>query len=264
MNLRSFALYGRVRRRGAARFASSRPSGAPPGERYLSFQEYFGKPGANAARWGKARRRASRRAAGAARLRRRGHRRQGLHERHVRYALDVPPTLVSFALADWKRRNRALAGVQARGGKGRRCSRRSAARTACRKQGSLNRLLRAGVRSSSRPAGCGRPTRRVRAALPKRCSRCVLATGWVFGFPGSCSTEELFQCRVSARSFWNLARGRIPWRAAWRDASRNKRCSGAARRIELDALEAAFDGTLEDIFPTQNRASREGTADGSA
>jgi len=73
-------------------------SGAPPDERYLTFQEYFGKPGANPARWGKPTAAllgalAAQMDLGVAAIGGKDSMSGSFESR------DVPPTLVSFAVA---------------------------------------------------------------------------------------------------------------------------------------------------------------------
>jgi len=227
-------------------------AGAPLDERYLSFQEYFGKPGVEAARWGKP---------AAALL--------GALQAQLDYGvaaiggkdsmsgsfgtLDVPPTLVSFALAVGDAKT-VLSPEFKRAGASVVLLAPEYRADGLPEAGSLNRLLKkvyeliaSGKAWSVYAPGAGG----IAEAVFKMC----LGNGFGFRFYDGCSQEELFQPRLGAfvvelgegETIGTLIGETIPERALIRQNE----------KIDVNALENAFDETLEEVFPTRTETVEE-------
>ncbi|MEN6419039.1 MAG: phosphoribosylformylglycinamidine synthase subunit PurQ, partial [Clostridiaceae bacterium] len=227
-------------------------TGAPLDERYLSFQEYFGKPGVEAARWGKP---------AAALL--------GALQAQLDYgvaaiggkdsmsgsfgALDVPPTLVSFALAvgnakivlspEFKRASSKVVLLAP-----------EYSADGLPEAESLNRLLAqvyelitSGKARSVYTPGAGG----IAEAVFKMC----LGNGFGFRFYEGCSLDELFQSRLGAFVV-ELCEGESIGTSLGETIAERALLLGN-ERIDLDALEKAFDETLEEVFPTRTESVEE-------
>ncbi|MDD4312592.1 MAG: phosphoribosylformylglycinamidine synthase, partial [Eubacteriales bacterium] len=227
-------------------------TGAPLGERYLSFQEYFGKPGKDASRWGKP---------AAALL--------GAMQAQLDFgvaaiggkdsmsgsfdALDVPPTLVSFALAVGDASALCSPEFKAVG------SRVALLSASVRADGlpeadSLNALL-----SQIRDLIASKRARAVyapgRGGVAEAVFKMCLGNGLGFRFDESLTQETLFAPRLGAFVV-ELAQGETigktlgetqePRRIVWRE-----------EEIDLTELETAYENTLEDVFPTRTNTERD-------
>ena len=227
-------------------------AGAPLDERYLSFQEYFGKPGAEAVRWGKP---------AAALL--------GALQAQLDYGvaaiggkdsmsgsfgmLDVPPTLVSFALAVGNVKT-VLSPEFKRAG-----SKVVLLAPEYRADGlpeavSLNRLLAqvynlisSGKASSVYAPGAGG----IAEAVFKMC----LGNGFGFHFYDGCSQDELFRSRLGAFVV-ELYEGE-PIGTPLGETIAERALLWRSERIDLEALEKAFDETLEEVFPARTESVEE-------
>ena len=221
-------------------------TGAPLGERYLSFQEYFGKPGRDASRWGKP---------AAALL--------GAMQAQLDFnvaaiggkdsmsgsfeALDVPPTLVSFALA--------VADASAL------CSpefKTAGSRVALLtpelradglpESGSMNALL-----TQIHDLITSKRARAVytlgRGGIAEAVFKMCLGNGLGFCFDETLTQSELFAPRLGAFVVelaqaetlgTTLGETREKSSIHWRE-----------EEIDLRQLEHAYESTLEEIFPTR-------------
>lgn len=226
-------------------------TGAPLEERYLSFQEYFGKPGKEATRWGKP---------AAALL--------GALQAQLDFgvaaiggkdsmsgsfeSMDVPPTLVSFALAVGKTG--------------------SVLSPEFKRAGSRVVLLSPDVRADGLPEARSMNAllKQIHALIAEKRARAVyapgaggiaeavfqmcLGNGLGFRFAETLTQAELFAPRLGAFVLElgegenigtplgeTLARSAILWRG---------------EEIDLAQLEAAHEETLEDVFPTQTKTEQ--------
>lgn len=220
-------------------------TGAPLDERYLSFQEYFGKPGAEAARWGKP---------AAALL--------GALQAQLDYgvaaiggkdsmsgsfgALDVPPTLVSFALAVGDAKTVLSPEFKRAGAKFVLLAPEYRA-DGLPEADSLNRLLEqvyeliaSGKAQSAYAPGAG--------GVAEAVFKMGLGNGLGLRFHDSLSLEELFQPRLGAFAV-ELDDGE-PVGTPLGETISQRELIWRGERIGLDALEIAYDDTLEKVFPT--------------
>ncbi|HWQ06602.1 MAG TPA: phosphoribosylformylglycinamidine synthase [Feifaniaceae bacterium] len=225
-------------------------AGAPLDERYLTFQEYFGKPGTDPARWGKP----------VAALLGALEAQMGLGVAAIGgkdsmsgsfERLDVPPTLVSFAVAignsetivspEFKRAGSktVLLCPKYRGD--------GLPEAASLKQlmEQVHSLIAAKRAIAVVAPGAGG----VAEAVFKMC----LGNGFGFRFDDQNDLNELFRsrCGMFVAELSEPCDIGIPLGVTtkervltWRD-----------ERAELDELEAAYEGVLEDIFPTQAKCS---------
>ena len=221
-------------------------TGAPLGERYLSFQEYFGKPGRDASRWGKP---------AAALL--------GAMQAQLDFnvaaiggkdsmsgsfeSLDVPPTLVSFALAVADASTLCSPEFKAAG------SRVALLSANLRADGlpeadSMNALLTQihNLIASGRARAVYAPGRGgIAEAVFKMC----LGNGLGFCFDETLTLSELFAPRLgvfvvelaqSETLGTTLGETRVESSLLWRGET-----------IVLARLENAYENTLEEIFSTR-------------
>lgn len=226
-------------------------TGAPLSERYLSFQEYFGKPGREAGRWGKPT---------VALL--------GAMQAQLDFGvaaiggkdsmsgsfndLDVPPTLVSFALAVGNADSLCSPEFKRAG------SRVALLSSKVRPDGlpeadSLNDLL--GQIHSLIVSKRARAVYAVGAGgIAEAVFKMCLGNGLGFRFDDSFTQEELFAPRLGA-FLLELAEGE----AARQTLGETREESLIVRRgeeIDLAQLEAAYEETLEDVFPTRTKTER--------
>ncbi len=221
-------------------------AGAPLRERYLTFQEYFGKPGSDPARWGKP---------AAALL--------GAVQAQLDFgvaaiggkdsmsgsfeSLDVPPTLVSFAVAIGKTDTVCSPEFKRAG------SRVALLVPDYRKDGlpeaaSMNRLLEkvsqlTGSKKARAAYAVG--TGGVAQAVFSMC----LGNGLGFTFDDGLTQEALFAPRIGAFVL-ELADAIDIGKPLGRTSDeRALVCRG--ERAAMDALEAAYEHTLEDVFPVR-------------
>jgi phosphoribosylformylglycinamidine synthase len=221
-------------------------TGAPLAERYLSFQEYFGKPGKDPARWGNPT---------AALL--------GALQAQLDFgvaaiggkdsmsgsfeSLDVPPTLVCFALAVGNTRQLCSPEFQRAG------SRVVLLSPAMRADGlpeatPLNALLEQlfGLIAEKRvrsvyAVGSGG----VAEAVFQMC----LGNGLGFRFEDALSQEELFLPR--AAGFVVELRGEETFGLPLGETQKEVELLWRGEALSLESLESAYEGVLEEIFPTQ-------------
>ncbi len=226
--------------------------GAPLDERYLSFQEYFGKPGAEAARWGKpvAALLGALQAqldCGVAAI-------GGKDSMSGSFgALDVPPTLVSFALAvgdvktvlspEFKRAGSKVVFLAP-----------EYRVDGLPEAGSLNNLLTqvynfisSGKARAVYAPGAGG----IAEAVFKMC----LGNGFGFRFYDGCSQDELFQSQLGSFVV-ELCEGESIGTPIGETISENA-LLWRNERIDLEVLEKAFDETLEEVFPTRTSVVEE-------
>ena len=226
-------------------------TGAPTGERYLSFQEYFGKPGKEPSRWGKP---------AAALL--------GAMQAQLDLGvaaiggkdsmsgsfdkLDVPPTLVSFALAvgdasalcspEFKRAGSRVALLSS---KMREDGRPDAV--------SLNTLLEQihSLIADKRALAVYAPgAGGVAEAVFKMC----LGNGLGFCFDDSLAQEALFASRLGAFVV-ELAQGETIGQTLG-ETQEERQIVWREEKIDLTELESAYEATLEDVFPTQTKTEQ--------
>ncbi len=223
-------------------------TGAPLSERYLSFQEYFGKPGKEAGRWGKP---------AAALL--------GAMQAQLDFGvaaiggkdsmsgsfddLDVPPTLVSFALAvgnadalcspEFKRAGSRVAMLSSK-----------VRADGLPEANSLNKLL-GQIHSLI-------ASRRVRAVyavgaggIAEAVFKMCLGNGVGFRFDEAFMQEELFAPRLGA-FIAELAEGETAGQMLG-ETLENNAILWRGDKIALKQLEAAYEETLEDVFPTRTK-----------
>ena len=231
-----------------ASLAKLAAAGAPPEERYLSFQEYFGKPGADPARWGKPT---------AALL--------GALQAQLDYgvaaiggkdsmsgsfeSLDVPPTLVSFALGVGKT-DTVLSPEFKRAG-----SRISLLAPKMRSDGlpeaeSMRALLsqiHALIASKHVRAAYALGRGGVAEAVFKMC----LGNGFGFRFDENLTQEELFAPRLGA--FVVELSGGDTVGTLLGETLGISVISWNGEEIDLSRLEESYDQTLEDVFPTRTK-----------
>ncbi|MEA4913676.1 MAG: phosphoribosylformylglycinamidine synthase [Christensenella sp.] len=224
-------------------------TGAPTGERYLSFQEYFGKPGKEPSRWGKP---------AAALL--------GAMQAQLDFGvaaiggkdsmsgsfdtLDVPPTLVSFALAVGDANTLCSPEFKRVG------SRVALLSSKMREDGlpdaaSLNALLEQihSLIADKRALAVYAPgAGGVAEAVFKMC----LGNGLGFRFNAQTSQEELFAPRLGAFVV-ELAQGETVGQTLG-ETCEESLIVWRGEEIDLAQLEAAYEETLEDVFPTQTKA----------
>ena len=221
-------------------------TGAPLDERYLSFQEYFGKPGTDPSRWGKP---------AAALL--------GALQAQLDFgvaaiggkdsmsgsfeSLDVPPTLVSFAVA--------IGDVQ------------TILSPECKRADSRVVLLCPAYRADGLPEADSQralfaqvhaliKTKKVFAAYTPDAGgpleavfRMCLGNGLGFAFADSVAADALFSPRLGAFVL-ELAPECEPIGMSLGKTINERALLWQGQRAALDALEAAYEGTLEDVFPT--------------
>ncbi len=221
-------------------------AGAPLNERYLTFQEYFGKPGVDPARWGKPA--AALLGAMQAQLDLGVAAIGGKDSMSGSFeSLDVPPTLVSFAVAIGKTDTVCSPEFKRAG------SRVVLLSPIYREDGlpeaaSMNRVLRevAKLTGSKRlraayAAGAG-------GAAQAVFSMC-LGNGMGFDFNDTLTREALFAPRIGAFVL-ELADDRDVGQPLGK-TSEDRALVWRGERVEMDALEAAYEHTLEDVFPTR-------------
>ena len=231
-----------------ASLAKLAAAGAPPEERYLSFQEYFGKPGLDPARWGKPT---------AALL--------GALQAQLDFgvaaiggkdsmsgsfeSLDVPPTLISFAL-----------GVGTTD---------TVLSPEFKRAGSHAVLLAPKMRTDGLPEAESMrallsqvyaliASKRVRVAyalgrggVAEAVFKMCLGNGLGFRFAEHISQEELFMPRLGAFVL-ELCGGDVVGTPLGETLGTSV-ISWHGEEIDLAQLEESYDQTLEDVFPTRTK-----------
>ena len=234
-----------------ASLAKLAATGAPLEERYLSFQEYFGKPGLDPARWGKPT---------AALL--------GALQAQLDYgvaaiggkdsmsgsfeSLDVPPTLVSFAL-----------------GVGRT---ETVLSPEFKRAGSRVMLLSPKMRADGLPEAESMQAllaqvhaliagKRVRAAyalgrggVAEAVFKMCLGNGFGFRFDSSFTQEELFAPRLGA--FVVELSGGDAVGTPLGETIGTSVIIWRGEEIDLSQLEESYEQTLEDVFPTRTKQAK--------
>ncbi len=221
-------------------------AGAPLSERYLSFQEYFGKPGTEPARWGKPA--AALLGAMQAQLDLGVAAIGGKDSMSGSFeSLNVPPTLVSFALAVGSTET-VLSPEFKRAG-----SKTALFRPEYRGDGlpeaeSLKRLI---VRIYDLIA-----TKRAlavyalgAAGAAEAVFKMCLGNGLGFRFDENLDEESLFAPRIG--SFIVEFTGEKEDGEFLGDTLSERALCWRNERIELETLETAYEDTLEDVFPTR-------------
>jgi phosphoribosylformylglycinamidine synthase len=221
-------------------------AGAPLDERYLTFQEYFGKPGADPARWGKPA--AALLGAMQAQLDLGVAAIGGKDSMSGSFEnLDVPPTLVSFAVAigktdtvcspEFKSAGSAVAllSPEYRG-------------DGLPEAASMNRVLRQVARLTGSKQVLAAYAIGAGGAAQAVFSMC-LGNGLGFLFDDGLTQEALFAPRIGAFVL-ELADG-IDIGEPLGRTSVDRALVWRGERAGMDALEAAYENTLEDVFPTR-------------
>ena len=231
-------------------------TGAPLTERYLTFQEYFGKPGTDASRWGKPA--AALLGALQAQLDLGVAAIGGKDSMSGSFeSLDVPPTLVSFAVAiggagtvcspEFKRAGSAVALL----------------RPDCRadglpEAGSMTRLLRqiyalieSGQALSAYTPGSG--------GVADAVFRMCLGNGLGFRFDDAADLDALFAPHLGAFVL-ELAQG-VDLGKPLGKTTAERALLWRGERADMDALEAAYERPLADVFPTQKAVPSGGQID---
>ncbi|MEA4869014.1 MAG: phosphoribosylformylglycinamidine synthase [Christensenella sp.] len=225
--------------------------GAPPDERYLSFQEYFGKPGTDPSRWGKP---------VAALL--------GALQAQLDFgvaaiggkdsmsgsfdALDVPPTLVSFALAIGKTGTILSPEFKRAGSRAAllcpnyRADGLPEAASERRLMEQVHALIASGAATAAYAPGAG-------GALEAVFKMC-LGNGFGFAFEDSVSADEIFSPRLGAFVL-ELAPNCAGVGLPLGKTTAERALVWQGQHADLDELEAAYEGTLEDVFPTRKAVS---------
>jgi len=221
-------------------------AGAPLGDCYLSFQEYFGKPGNDPLRWGKP----------AAALLGALEAQLGLGIAAIGgkdsmsgsfEALDVPPTLVSFAVALADAREIVSPECKRAGSKVvlLRPERRADGLPEARSLNALFARIRALVLEKKVSALYAAGSGGVAEAVFKMC----LGNGFGFRFEKDLPEDELFEPLCGA--FVAELSGDCDIGTPLGHTSEERAFCRGGERMDMDELEAAWEGVLEDVFPTR-------------